>query len=232
MVMLTVGLFLVVALAGVVYADHYLRQRRQQHRVEMEALVLGKRSPALQSQPVRPVVVSHRQPATTAPPVDQSSAFFTAARHGPFDALAYLQDGDFDGARQALQKIAFMVHADRPKNQDQVQAFTSLMCKFVNIDPLFKTCLGRVLPTIEREPGVRQTALYEVMGVDVETARYVLYFAHETGYVVRRKKGNSYEVFLPDQPMSVETPKKTMRKRKPKHLTHTKTEPQSGNPLT
>jgi hypothetical protein len=50
---------------------------------------------------------------------------------------------------------------------------------------------------------------------DVEHARYVLYFAHELGHIVRRKKGNGYEVFLPGQPMPEVKPKATAT-RKPK----------------
>lgn len=203
MVMLMVGLFLLVAFAGVLYADHHLKRRRQQHRIAMEALVLGKRSPVMQSQPVQPVVVLHSRPATAAPPVDQSSVFFTAARHSPFDVLACLQDGDIDGARQALQKIAYMVHSEKKKNPDLVRRFTELMCMFARIDPLFLRCLDAITPVVQQTPGVLQTALYAHMPVEVEIARYVLYFADATGYLVRRKKGNSYEVFLPDQLISV-----------------------------
>jgi hypothetical protein len=210
-VILTIGLFLLLALAGVVFAEHHLKQRRQHQRAQMEAFVRGRAFSESPREPQRLVAVQ-AQPPHLGPSAD----FFRSARHSPFDALSPLRDGDFDGARQALQKIAFMVHADRDRNPDLVQAFTDLMCKFVNIDPLFTECLGRVLSVIEAEPGVRQTALYEAMGVDTETARYVLYFAHETGHVVRRKKGNSYEVFLPGQPMPVEAPKKSTRKQKPK----------------
>lgn len=159
---------------------------------------------------VRNAVVSKVVPGS-----GQSQEFFRAARRSPFDVLACLRDGDIDGARLALQKIGYMVHADKKKHPEKVRQFTELMCMFVRIDPLFWQCLNVIKPVIEHSPGMRQTALYEHLSVDVETARYVLYFAGETGHLIRRKKGNSYEIFLPGQPIPLEAPK-APRKRTPK----------------
>lgn len=150
-----------------------------------------------------------------APVAGQSQDFFRAARASPFDVLARLDAGDIDGARLALQKIGYMVHAEKDRYPDKVRQFTELMCMFVRIDPLFWQCLNAIKPVIEHSPGIRQTALYEHLPVDVETARYVLYFAGETGHLIRRKKGNTYEVFLPGQPVPLEAPK-APRKRTPK----------------
>ena len=123
--------------------------------------------------------------------------FFQAARHSPFDPLTYLREGDIDGARQVLQRLAYLVHQDRETHPEQAAEFTRLMCMFVEIDPLFKAGVQAVLPVIANSPGVRQTELYPFMNLDVEMCRYVLYFAHETGRIRRVKKGNTYQVYLP-----------------------------------
>lgn len=171
----------------------------------------GKAAGRATGRAVRNAVVSKK----VVPGTGQSQEFFRAARRSPFDVLACLDNGDIDGARLALQKIGYMVHADKDRYPDKVRQFTELMCMFVRIDPLFSQCLNVIKPVIAQSPGIRQTALYEHLSVDVETARYVLYFAGETGHLIRRKKGNSYEVFLPGQPMPLETPK-APRKRTPK----------------
>ena len=123
--------------------------------------------------------------------------FFQAMRH--FDPLIDLRDGDIDGARQVMQRLSYLVYEDRDTHPEQVAQFTALMCKFVQIDPLFWRELGAITPVVRERPGILQTELYSLMDVDLETARYVLYFAHETGHLVRQKKGRTYAVFLPDQ---------------------------------
>lgn len=133
------------------------------------------------------------------PAADQSNEFFQAARRSPFDPLACLRAGDIDGARQALQKLAYEIYRDKKKNPQRVQKFTQLMCMFVQIDPLFWRGLQAVEPVIAQAPGSRQTALYSHMTMSTEEARYVLYFAAETGHLHRVKQGNSYLVYLPHQ---------------------------------
>ena len=132
---------------------------------------------------------AHRRKASAGEP------FWVNARSSPFDALAHLQNGDYDGARRALQKISYMVYAERKNRPELVDQFTALMCEFTRIDPLFGQCMKIILPLVQQSPGIRQTDLYPYLPVDVETARYVLYFAHETGAIFRKKKGNSYTVF-------------------------------------
>lgn len=133
------------------------------------------------------------------PTTDQSNEFFQAARHSPFDPLACLRVGDIDGARRALQKLAYEIYRDKNKNPQRVQKFTQLMCMFVQIDPLFWRGLGAVESVVAQSPGMRQTELYPYMAMSTEEARYVLYFAAETGHLHRMKKGNSYLVYLPQQ---------------------------------
>jgi len=128
-------------------------------------------------------------------PVDD---FWQGARLCPFDALSRLARGDYDGARLALQKIAYIVHAERKKNPDLVRRFTHLMVLFTREDPLYQQCMALIRPVVAQNPGIRQTSLYPHLPVDPETARYVLYFAHESGDLFRVKKGNSYEVYPSD----------------------------------
>jgi hypothetical protein len=123
--------------------------------------------------------------------------FFQAARH--FDALSHLREGDIDGARQVMQRLAYLVFEDRDTHPEQVAQFTALMVKFVQIDPLFGRELNAIKPVVRDRPGILQTELYSHMDVDQETARYVLYFAHETGQLARQKKGRTYAVYLPEQ---------------------------------
>jgi len=129
--------------------------------------------------------------------IDEAPEFFQAARHSPFDPLSHLREGDIDGARQVMQRLAYMVYEDRDKHPEQTAQFTRLMCLFVEIDPLFKAGVAAALPIIAKSPGIRQTELYPSMNMDVEVCRYVLYFAHETGRIRRVKKGSTYQVYLP-----------------------------------
>lgn len=123
-----------------------------------------------------------------------------------FDPLRYLRDGDIDGARQVMQRLASLVFEDRDTHPEQAARFTALMCKFVQIDPLFQRELAAIKPVVRKQPGILQTQLYGHMRAGEELARYVLYFAHETGDLVRRNKGRTYAVFLPGQVAAPEAP--------------------------
>lgn len=143
----------------------------------------------------------------------RSHEFFQRASSCPFDPLQSLCEGDIDGARIALQKISYMVHAEGERKPEQLRQFTELMKMFVWIDPLFWSNLRCITPIINASPGIKQTALYKHMPVDTETARYVLYFADAAKFIVRKKKGNTYMVYLPSHSIPEELPKPTRRKR-------------------
>lgn len=112
--------------------------------------------------------------------------------------------GDWAGARRALQKLAYgMVDAPQAEKAE----FTRFMMEFARVDPLYRDCLAAIAPIVAANPGIRQTALYEHMPTgDVDEARYVLYFAHEIGDIARRKKGNTYEVFPADYAVELVAP--------------------------
>lgn len=114
--------------------------------------------------------------------------------------------GDWGAARRFLQKIAYGINT---ASVDDQRIFKKIMTIFAEADPLYQQCMRGIRPFIEASPGIKQTALYPHMAAapDTEHCRYVLYFADELGDIVRRKKGNSYEVFLPGQPMPMAPPK-------------------------
>lgn len=99
-----------------------------------------------------------------------------------------------DATRHELQRMAYLVQRDRP---DLAAEFTGLMNNFMDIDPQYEQGLAVALPLIAAQPGIRQTALYQPMRMDAEDCRRVLYFAESKGRIVRVKKGNSYQLYLP-----------------------------------
>lgn len=99
-----------------------------------------------------------------------------------------------EAMRQELQRMAYLVQRDRP---DLAPEFTALMNDFMDIDPQYEQGLALALPLIAAQPGIRQTALYQPMRMDAEDCRRVLYFAESKGRIVRVKKGNSYQLYLP-----------------------------------
>lgn len=132
------------------------------------------------------------------------------SEHPVFKTLAPLvAAGDWNVARNFLQKIAYSIH---DASADEQRIFKKIMTIFAEADPMYQHCIRGIKPFIEASPGIKQTALYSHMtgAPDTESCRYVLYFAHELGDIVRRKKGNSYEVFLPGQAMP-EAPTKVKR---------------------
>lgn len=208
-----ISLALLCAVAVAFIVEYFKRQKHQQ-RTLMQEKIFGRRLMPTKTTS-EDVIVPVPVPVPGAVLMTERTVhkdFFEDARSSPFDALACLRHGDIDGARLALQKISYLVHADKNAHPDQVRRFTDLMCKFVHIDPLFWQCFKAIKPVIEKTPGIRQTVLYVHMPVDVDLARYVMYFAHETGHIVRRKRGNSYEVFLPEQEMPEAHTKRSRKK--------------------
>jgi hypothetical protein len=130
---------------------------------------------------------------------DRDPRVVEVTEHPVFVELApMLAQGDWGAARRFLQKIAYGINTAPPDDQ---RIFKKIMTIFAAADPLYQQCMRGIRPFIEENPGIKQTALYPHMAAapDTEHCRYVLYFADELGEIVRRKKGNSYEVFLPGQ---------------------------------
>lgn len=114
------------------------------------------------------------------------------------DFKAQFDSDDWNQKRQFLQKIAYGIAAHPRREQDVFKLF---MTVFAESDPLYRLCLAQLLPVVTATPGIKQTDLYGHMPAapDVELARYVLYFAHELGEVVRVKKGRTYQVYPADK---------------------------------
>ncbi|MDP1655705.1 MAG: hypothetical protein Q8K91_12885 [Hylemonella sp.] len=106
----------------------------------------------------------------------------------------YLMRGeDWDGARQALQKVAYGIKREDAEAQRE---FKQLMTDFAAQDPLVSSVGKTLLELVRQEPGVRQTELYKHLpGIGVEEARYALYFMEQLQLIERKKSGNSYKIF-------------------------------------
>ncbi|MDD2722207.1 MAG: hypothetical protein PHH47_12965 [Gallionella sp.] len=106
--------------------------------------------------------------------------------------------GDYDWARQQLQKIAYGMVGESVTDE-QRKNFTQLMTEFAKEDPLYKEIMERVIPLVQANPGMLQSQIYKGQPDHIkEQMRYVLYFANELGHIKRIKKGNSYKLLLPE----------------------------------
>lgn len=106
--------------------------------------------------------------------------------------------GDWDSAREALQRIAYGMPG---ATADDKAAFTAAMCKFAARDPLLEQVLRVALPLVRQAPGLLQSKLYpHIPAVTPELVRYALFYAAGLDRIVRVKKGNSYALFEPGHP--------------------------------
>ena len=134
--------------------------------------------------------VTRKPPPTTATPVNLEEEIAKLRGMGTRSANI----STVDATRRELQRMAYLVQRDRP---DLAAEFTELMSNFMDIDPQYEQGLAVALPLIAAQPGIRQTALYQPRRMDAEDCRRVLYFAESKGRIVRVKKGNSYQLYLP-----------------------------------
>lgn len=137
--------------------------------------------------------------------------FFAEAQRSPFDALAHLRAGDVTGARIAMNKLAYLLHGDPAATGAQHAQFRRLLGLFGEIDPMVLNALTSLHAMLEQTPGMLQSKLYARLGLEAEAGRYVLTCAEAMGKVVRRRKGSSYQVFLPHQNMDEAPPPKRRR---------------------
>jgi hypothetical protein len=147
----------------------------------------------------------HRAPQNWAPPAlaqaqpavptstDPSPHWAEIIGQGHAGIEACISRGDWDGARAALQKVAYgMVTA---KEEDKA-VFTAYMKEFSTRDPLYRAVMAKALPLIIESPGMKQTQFYPLFpSIPPETIRYVFYYADQLGEIQRQKKGNSYLIF-------------------------------------
>ena len=137
--------------------------------------------------------------------MDNPTTFFMDDRHAndiedlsqghlSIARAAWLQ-GDFDTARMAYQKAAYV----SPMLTDAgiKEALKRELTGFAQRDPLYREVMAEILPVVKEYPGIKQTELYGFLSVDREVASYVLYFATEIFELVRKKSGRTYQLFPP-----------------------------------
>jgi hypothetical protein len=136
------------------------------------------------------------EPGSSSPKVDHITWLDQATRLHLTTARAAWEAGDFAAARIAYLKTAQAITqiegADWAKGKLKHEQI-----EFAKVDPLYRQIVAAVLPLVDQEPGVLQTALYDRLPFSREDVGYVLYFAHELGDVCRRKKGRTYEILRP-----------------------------------
>ena len=213
---------------GVAIAAYHFQQRRQEERLLLRRQVMGGRmasAPMTTSVQATNLPTGHHKNADISAPLtitardengeavsDHDPRVVEITGHPVFvELLPMLAAGEWGAARRFLQKIAYGINTAPVDDQ---RIFKEIMTIFAKADPLYQQCMRGIRPFIEQNPGIKQTALYPHMAAapDTEHCRYVLYFADELGDIVRRKKGSSYEVFLPGQAMP-EPPTKAKRKK-------------------
>jgi len=105
--------------------------------------------------------------------------------------------GDYDWARQELQRISYSM-VGKSVTQDAKDRFTQVMKDFAKEDPLYNEVMARLSPLLQANPGMVQSQIYKGEPDHIkEQMRYVLYFANELGHIQRVKKGNSYKLYPP-----------------------------------
>lgn len=63
-------------------------------------------------------------------------------------------------------------------------------------DPIYRSILKAILGILKRNPGVKQTELYEYFSIKRTDIQYTLYFAEKEGLIERKKSGRSYELYF------------------------------------
>jgi tetratricopeptide (TPR) repeat protein len=112
--------------------------------------------------------------------------------------------GDYDFVRAQLQKIAHTMVGSSVSPEEK-KRFTDLMKSFAKDDPLYNDVMSRLTPLLNEHPGMLQSQIYKGQPDHIkEQIRYVLYFANELGHIRRVKKGNSYELYPPDDSGNVD----------------------------
>lgn len=102
---------------------------------------------------------------------------------------------DLNTMRLGMQKIAYEMVGD--KNSPETKArFKRDMTEFASLDPLVHLIAKRVHELAIDNPGQLQSKIYRHFPeFDKEQVRYGLYFADELGWIRRKKKGNTYQLF-------------------------------------
>lgn len=104
---------------------------------------------------------------------------------------------DIDQARMIMQKAAYEISGGG-YSPDEQASFKQRMTEFASADPLVRLISIRVQQLCIDNPGQLQSKIYRHFPeFTKDEVRYGIYFAAELGWIIRKKKGNSYQLFPP-----------------------------------
>lgn len=110
-----------------------------------------------------------------------------------------------DEMRAGLQKVAYGM-VGKGINEEDKQRFKQDMTVFAAADPMVEKIAEHARAIVAESPGLLQSRIYvHFPGHTKEEVRYALYFAHELGWIHRRKKGSSYQLFPPGSVINAES---------------------------
>lgn len=103
---------------------------------------------------------------------------------------------DWEFVRLWLQKYAYALKSEGASDEQHAD-FKKLMVQLTQVDPLYHSLMALIQPAIIDEPGILQSALTKALAphYKADDVRYALYFAAETGEIIRVKKGRSYQLY-------------------------------------
>lgn len=109
------------------------------------------------------------------------------------------QSVDIDTARRALQKVSYEMVGNRHGAETKARHKQD-MTRFAAMDPLVREIAIQAREIVAANPGQLQSKIYpHFPRFSQEQVRYALYFAHELGWIYRKKKGNTYQLFPPGE---------------------------------
>lgn len=121
----------------------------------------------------------------------------------PAPQLAPAPPLTMDEMRDGLSRVAGEMVGNTHDAETKAR-FKQGMTEFASLDPLVKEVVVRVRALVEESPGLLQSGIYSSLPeYSQEQVRYALYFAHELGWVFRKKKGRSYQLFPPGETIEV-----------------------------
>jgi len=165
------------------YFDEQEKIRKQKAKEEKQASVnIEKKTHRIKQEDVVVEVIERAEPKNTSLDI-------------PIEFIRMFERKEFDEARMFLQKIAYGM-VDKSVPETEKRKFKAMMTYFADHDPLYHELIRKAYPIILSDEGILQSKIYPLLpDYNTETVRYVLYFAHELGDVIRVKKGRSYQLY-------------------------------------
>lgn len=112
------------------------------------------------------------------------------------EARLALQAHNEDAARLYYQKAAY---GSPHLTAEQNQTLKAEITQFVATDSKYQYYIAPLRQAVQQNEGILQSKLYAVLDVhdeqNKEAIRYIAYFAHELGDIVRIKSGRSYRLY-------------------------------------